>query len=167
MVPLAGLVPLAETPRSDVINVVLCQQETQYLIAVRQSVLLSQNGSHPQVRPGYGYQYKTPNLTEDRGFVVPLAGLEPARMLLRGILRYLRINFQENFTNEEKCKNGAILHEKPSKTPQNKQFLQKIVHAPISLKNSQVPRSSQIFSKKKIKKQNKIYLFLTFTRDEF
>ena len=26
VVPLAGLVPLAETPRSDVINVVLCQR---------------------------------------------------------------------------------------------------------------------------------------------
>jgi hypothetical protein len=58
-----------------------------------------------------------------------------------------------------KCKNGAILNEKPSKMPQNKQFLQKIVHAPISLKNSQVPRNSQIFRKKKIKKQNEIYPF--------
>ena len=34
---------------------------------------------------------KTPNLKEDRGFVVPLAGLEPARMLLRGILSPLRL----------------------------------------------------------------------------
>jgi hypothetical protein len=28
----------------------------------------------PQVRPIYGYQYKTPNLNEDRGFVVLVAG---------------------------------------------------------------------------------------------
>ena len=76
-----------------------------------------------------------------------VAGLEPARYLYRGILRYLRVDFQENFTNEEKCKNGAVLHEKPSKMPQNKQFLQKIIHAPISLKNSQVPRCSQILNK--------------------
>ena len=75
-----------------------------------------------------------------------VAGLEPARYLYRGILRYLRVDFQENFTKEEKCKNGAILHEKPSKRPQNKQFLQKIIHAPISLKNSQVPRSSQNYA---------------------
>ena len=75
--------------------------------------------------------------------LVLVAGLEPARYLYRGILRYLRVDFQENFTNEEKCKNGAVLHEKPSKMPPNKQFLQKIIHAPISLKNSQVPRSSQ------------------------
>jgi hypothetical protein len=65
-----------------------------------------------------------------------VAGLEPARYLYRGILRYLRVDFQENFTKEEKCKNGAILHEKASKMPQNKRFLQKIIHAPISLKNS-------------------------------
>jgi len=76
-----------------------------------------------------------------------VAGLEPARYLYRGILRYLRVDFQENFTKEEKCKNGAILHEKASKMPQNKRFLQKIIHAPISLKNSQVPRSSQILNK--------------------
>ena len=79
--------------------------------------------------------------------LVLVAGLEPARYLYRGILRYLRVDFQENFTKEEKCKNGAVLHEKPSKMPQNKQFLQKIIHAPISLKNSQVPRSSQILNK--------------------
>ena len=68
-----------------------------------------------------------------------MAGLEPARCLHRGILRYLRVDFQENFTNEEKCKNGAILHEKPSKMPQNKQFLQKIIHAPFSLKIARFP----------------------------
>ena len=71
--------------------------------------------------------------------LVPLAGLEPARSLLRGILRYLRVDFQENFTKEEKCKNGAILHEKASKMPQNKRFLQKIIHAPISLKIARFP----------------------------
>jgi hypothetical protein len=74
-------------------------------------------------------------------------GLEPIWYLYRGILRYLRVDFQENFTKEEKCKNGAILHEKASKIPQNNRFSQKIVHAPISLKNSQVPRSSQILNK--------------------
>ena len=41
VVLVAGLVPLAETPRSDVINVVLCQQVGRYPCAVRQSVLLS------------------------------------------------------------------------------------------------------------------------------
>ena len=97
--------------------------------------------------------------------LVLVAGLEPARYLYRGILRYLRVDFQENFTKEEKCKNGAVLHEKPSKMPQNKQFLQKIIHAPISLKNSQVPRSSQILNKET--KRNEIRPFLSVGRDEF
>ena len=65
---------------------------------------------------------KTPNLKEDRGFVVPLAGLEPARMLLRGILRQLRIVFNEKLTYKAKCENGAILHEKQLKMPQNEQL---------------------------------------------
>ena len=51
VVLVAGLVPLAETPRSDVINVGLCRQARLSLGCVRQSVLLSQNGSHPQVQP--------------------------------------------------------------------------------------------------------------------
>ena len=40
VVLVAGLVPLAETPRSDVINVVLCQQALFCLMPIRQSVLL-------------------------------------------------------------------------------------------------------------------------------
>ena len=36
-------------------------------------------------------KYKTPDPFRVRGFVVPLAGLEPARMLLRGILSPLRL----------------------------------------------------------------------------
>ena len=51
LVEVVGVVPLAETPRSDIINVVLCLQATLTFNAVRQSVLLSQNGSHPQLRP--------------------------------------------------------------------------------------------------------------------
>ena len=51
LVEVVGVVPLAETPRSDVINVVLCQRVTYIQICVRQSVLLPQNGSHPQLRP--------------------------------------------------------------------------------------------------------------------
>ena len=71
--------------------------------------------------------------------VVLVAGLEPARCLHRGILRYLRVDFQENFTKEEKCKNGAVLHEKPSKMPQNKQFLQKNNPCSDSLKIARFP----------------------------
>ena len=37
-----------------------------------------------------------------RSELVLVAGLEPARYLYRGILRYLRVDFQENFTKEEK-----------------------------------------------------------------
>ena len=40
LVLVAGLVPLAETPRSGVINAVLCQQVLLYQIFARQSVLL-------------------------------------------------------------------------------------------------------------------------------
>ena len=65
-----------------------------------------QNGSHPQVRPGYGYQYKTPNLNEDRGFVVPLAGLEPARMLLRGILSNYRNGVVKSFAEKTRENRG-------------------------------------------------------------
>ena len=68
-------------PRPDVINVVLCLQAYHYSFPVRQSVLLSQNGSHPQIlskiqnshqkrehhfgvlffasRPGKGYKIKS------------------------------------------------------------------------------------------------------------
>jgi len=46
--------------------------------------------------------------------LVPLAGLEPARMLLRGILRHLRLNNLEFFLTKidfiKKCKKGAKLH---------------------------------------------------------
>ena len=66
---LGGFVPLAETPRSDVINVVLCRQVMRCQNLVRQSAH-SRSRLHPQVRPNYGSQYKTPNLKEDRGFVV-------------------------------------------------------------------------------------------------
>ena len=51
VVEVVGVVPLAGTPRSDVINVVLCQQATYIRAYVRQSILLPQNGSHPQLRP--------------------------------------------------------------------------------------------------------------------
>ena len=45
----------------------------------------------PQVRPDNRKKDIPPNLVEVRGYVVPLAGLEPARMLLRGILSPLRL----------------------------------------------------------------------------
>ena len=45
LVPLVGLVPLAETPRPDVINAGLCRRVCLPLNGVRQSVLLPQNGS--------------------------------------------------------------------------------------------------------------------------
>ena len=51
LVEVVGVVPLAETPRSDVTNVVLCQHTYSFPSPVRQSVLLPQNGSHPQLRP--------------------------------------------------------------------------------------------------------------------
>jgi len=46
--------------------------------------------------------------------LVPLAGLEPALMLLQGILRHLRLNNLEFFLTKidfiKKCKKGAKLH---------------------------------------------------------
>ena len=51
-------------------------------------------------------QYKTPNLKEDRGFVVPLAGLEPARSLNRGILRLMRWKIVKNSVSEKVRKWG-------------------------------------------------------------
>ena len=45
----------------------------------------------PQVRPDMRRQNKTPTLKEDRGFVVPLIGLEPIRYFYRGILSPLRL----------------------------------------------------------------------------
>ena len=45
-------------PRSDVINVVLCHQVFLYPSSVRQSVLLSQNGSHPRT-PSHTVESKT------------------------------------------------------------------------------------------------------------
>ena len=71
----------------------------------------------------------------------------------------MRVDFQENFTKEEKCKNGAILHEKPSKRPQNKQILQKIIHAPISLKIARFPEVPNNYAGIKDKKENFEELF--------
>ena len=51
VVLVAGLVPLAGTPRSAIMNGVLCLLNQRISCLVRQSVLLSQNGSHPQIRP--------------------------------------------------------------------------------------------------------------------
>jgi len=50
--------------------------------------------------------------------LVPLAGLEPARMLLRGILRHMRQKIAGKTSFYEKCKNGAFLHRKQLKMPQ-------------------------------------------------
>ena len=53
---MVGVVPLAETPRSDIINVVLCLQATLTFNAVRRSVLLSQNGSsHAKLSFAFGH----------------------------------------------------------------------------------------------------------------
>ena len=54
----------------------------------------------------YLNKYKTPNLDEDRGFVVPLAGLEPARMLLRGILRLGGKKIAVFWVTQESAKTG-------------------------------------------------------------
>ena len=44
-----GICAFSGAPRSDVINVVLCHQVYRYLNFARQSVLLPQNGSYPQI----------------------------------------------------------------------------------------------------------------------
>ena len=121
-----------------VLNIVLCQWVMRCPSAVRQSVLLAQNGSfsrkvvlcvRSRLRLSIGVhlsrpykalstpcltgnsshksvqnmeiQYKTPNLNEDRGFVVPLTGLEPVRYFYRGILSPLRLPIppQRHFFN--------------------------------------------------------------------
>ena len=75
---MVGVVPLAETPRSDVINVVLCQRATYIQIYTRQSVLLPQNGSHPQLRPRRPISTnKKTSKQEAFLFVVEVVGVEP------------------------------------------------------------------------------------------
>ena len=67
---------------------------------------LSRSRLPPQVRPLLGYHYKTPSLNEVRGFVVPLAGLEPARMLLRGILRLGGAKIAVFWVSQQSAKTG-------------------------------------------------------------
>ena len=117
-------------PRQTIINRLFCRQAQRCSNCSRQNILLAQNGSHPQARPEYGKQYKTPNLKEDRGFVVPLAGLEPARMLLRGILSPLRLPIPPQrhvwyMENERKTLHGVcrvFLEAPPGFEPGDKGF---------------------------------------------
>ena len=56
-------------PRSDVINVVLCQRVCRSPSLVGQSILLSQNGSHPQFLSIYPYHTKQKSTREGCSFV--------------------------------------------------------------------------------------------------
>ena len=54
-------------------------------------------------------------------FLVPLAGLEPARMLLRGILRLMRRVKLGKIKNFQSAKTGQFCTKKILKRPKNKQ----------------------------------------------
>ena len=56
-----GTCAFSVAPRSDVFNVVLCLLSHLSPNLARQSVLLSQNGSHPQIPSLLGYQTKKKN----------------------------------------------------------------------------------------------------------
>ena len=54
----------------------------------------------------YQYQYKSPNLNEVRGFVVLVAGLEPARYFYRGILRLGGAKIAVFWVSQQSAKTG-------------------------------------------------------------
>ena len=60
----------------------------------------------PQVRPDMRRQNKTPTLKEDRGFVVPLIGLEPIRYFYRGILSNYRNGVVKSFAEKTRENRG-------------------------------------------------------------
>ena len=72
--------------------------------------------------------------------MVLVAGLEPARYLYRGILRHLRIIFNEKFAYIAKCENGAIVHEKQLKMPQNEQSHKKYSCSDFLEKTAKFPK---------------------------
>ena len=73
-----GTCAFSGAPRSAIINCRLCRQSTHPLNIIRQSVLLPQNGSHPQV-PSQCQDIKkiTDSLLTIRYFLVEATGLEP------------------------------------------------------------------------------------------
>ena len=86
LVPLAGLVPLAETPRWTIINCPFCltgraiikfrkaKRSLPFAAPTLKSVQMKRETKRDNPKLGYP-------------FLVPLAGLEPARCFHRGILR--------------------------------------------------------------------------------
>ena len=72
-----GTCAFSGAPRPDVINVGLCRQIARFPSFVRQSVLLPQNGSHPQVPLLCRNNKKIQHINDVLYFLVEATGLEP------------------------------------------------------------------------------------------
>ena len=78
-----GILAFSGAPRSDVINVVLCCQIFHYPSFVKQSVLLSQNGSPPRI-PSQAVESKNSRNTDgDTAVLVEATGFEPTTFASR------------------------------------------------------------------------------------
>ena len=66
-------------PRSAIINCRLCRQVYHYPTAVRQSVLLPQNGSHPQILSKIQSSNQKESTQQGTLILVRMTGFEPAR----------------------------------------------------------------------------------------
>jgi hypothetical protein len=109
---------LAARPAQQLSIAAFARWRNGYHKSVRQSAR-SHSRLHPQVRPNYGSQYKTPNLNEDRGFVVLVAGLEPARYFYRGILRLGGAKIAVFWVIQQSAKRGKIARKTPKNAPKS------------------------------------------------
>ena len=88
-------------PRSDVINVVLCQQAILFLGLCKAKRFALAKRLPPSTPSRLRISIQNPDaLTRLRGFVVPLAGLEPARYFYRGILSNYRNGVVKSFAGK-------------------------------------------------------------------